>query len=225
MTFHGRPYTTRRRENPGRIISVLVAAVLVVLTTLLVATPLAISSPGWPAPQNISASITANYTPQIALDAWGSPHVVWTGQDGTTSRIYYSENTGSGWSAPENISGTLPGSPVDDKLPQIALDDDGNPHVTWTGNDGAVRRIYYSERNAVGVWQPLEIVSGAGPTPTNNSSPQMALDNDGNPHVTWTGQDGSGVDRTYYSEKTGAVWPPPNSISGTNPTPTENKEP
>ena len=86
-------------------------------------------------------------------------------------------------------------------------------------------RIYYSEKTG-GVWPPNpEIVSGTS-TPASNKFPQLDLDNDGNPHVTWSGWDGASIYRIYYSEKTGAAWSPMENISGSlAASPTDNQNP
>ncbi len=69
--------------------------------------------------------------------------MVWYGDDGgSVRRVYYSADTGSGWSAPLNLS---PGTVTSNQAPQLALDGGGNPHVVWYGYDGSANRIYYSE--------------------------------------------------------------------------------
>ena len=209
MTLHG---PARRGEKPGRIIPVLVTAVIAIFTIVLLVSPCALSSTGWSAPENISGTLPSNAVPQIALDAGGNPHVTWYGWDGSTQRIYYSENTGGGWSAPVNISTTS----TSNNAPQIALDALNHPHVTWNGKDAlSVDRIYYSAYNG-SVWSTPVNISGTLPTsPTANYAPQIALDALNHPHVTWNGKDALSVDRIYYSENTGGVWSTPENISDT----------
>ncbi len=164
---------------------------------------------GWSAPLNISpGSTTGNAMPQIVLDAGGHPHVAWHGNDGSTFRVYYSENTGAGWSTPLNLS---PGN-VGNFNPCITLDAGGNPHVVWFGNDGLNERIYYSENTGAGWSTPLNISTNS----TGNWTPQIALDASGNPHAVWRGDDGGSVQRIYYSENTGAGWSTPLNISNSS---------
>ena len=81
--------------------------------------------------------------------------MVWHGNDGSVSRVWYSENTGGTWTTPENISpGTVPTSNIN---PQIALDSGGNPHVVWRGYDSvSAVRVCYSE-NTGGTWSTPEM--------------------------------------------------------------------
>ena len=129
--------------------------------------------------EHIPGSTTGNAMPQIVLDAGGHPHVAWHGNDGSTYRVYYSENTGAGWSAPLNLS---PGN-VGNFNPCITLDAGGHPHVVWFGNDGLNDRIYYSETTGAGWSTPLNISTNS----TSNWTPQIALDASGNPHAVWRG--------------------------------------
>ncbi len=161
---------------------------------------------GWSAPLNISAGLTDNFAPRIALDAGGNPQVVWRGKEGgVVGWIYYSANTGSGWSAPLNISPGMTGN----NNPQIALDAGGNPHVAWIGISGSYTRIHYSEKTGSGWSAPLDI----SPTTIENGAPRIVLDAGGNPHVVWEGWDGSLEMRIYYSENAGGGWSAPLIIS------------
>jgi hypothetical protein len=196
------------KKTTGRRMS-LVLAVMLAAAVVFACAPLSQSSPGWTTPENISpGATTGNQYPQIALDADGHPHAVWQGNDGgSVQRIYYSENTGSGWTTPENIS---PGTMTNNSEPQIALDAGGNPHVVWYGYDGSTLRIYYSE-NTGGTWTtPQDLTPSAT---DNNQNPQIALDSGGNPHVVWHGQDGISKWWVYYSENTGGTWTTPLNIS------------
>ena len=208
MKFNGRRTPARRRGKPGKAALVLVAAVIVAI--LLLVTPCAFATPGWSWLVNVSGNgptpPSNNQNPQIALDAGGNSHVVWMGKDGSSTRIYYSENTGGGWSDPKNISTTSTGN----NIPQIALDEVGgvlHVHVTWAS---ASSYIYYAEKTG-SVWSGPVKVSG---TLTGNNYPHMALDTGGDPHVVWNGYDGS-TNRIYYAEKTGSVWSDPVNISPT----------
>ena len=189
-----------------KMFSVLLTA-LIAAALLSVCVPASQASPGWAAPLNISpGSTTYNQEPQVALDAGGHPHVVWTGYDGTTNRIYYSADNGEGWTAPLSIS---PGSATNNAMPQIALDAGGHPHVAWHGNDGSNYRVYYSANTGEGWTAPVNISSGST---TYGLNPRIALDSNGHPHVVWFGNDGL-QDRIYYSADTGTGWAAPLNLS------------
>ncbi len=169
----------------------------------------------WSAPQAVysGASLTDNTSPRMALDDLGQPHLVWRGYDGAKYRIFYSTNSGSGWAIPRNISTTL--AVTDNREPQITLDYGGNPHIVWSGYDGAQWQVYY--KTGAG---PLVLSSSA--TSTANSHPQVAVDPDDHPHVTWYGNDGA-TDQVYYSAYDGSSWS--SQVKVSNGTPTANQYP
>ena len=98
-------------------------------------------------------------------------------------RVFYSENTGSGWSTPLNISN----SSINNSDLRLALDAGGNPHVVWQGRVGSDWWVYYSENTGSGWSTPLNLSTGS----SDNPDPQIALDAGGHPHVVWYGYDGS----------------------------------
>ncbi|MHB8893946.1 MAG: NHL repeat-containing protein, partial [Candidatus Geothermincolia bacterium] len=155
---------------------------------------------------NVSTGTIGNYVPQIALDSSGNPKVVWYGNDGATTQIYYAENTGSGWT-PQKVS---TGGTTANFDQQIALDSAGNPNVVWRAWDGVISQIYYAENTGSG-WTPQKVSTG---TTTNNVTPDIALDSDGNPNVVWYGNDGS-TEQVYYAENTGSGWTPQKVSAGT----------
>ena len=212
MTGRGYTLKTVHIGKTGRFAPLLGGAAIVIAAVVIFASLPAVASAGWSDPVDICGDLatTSNDLPQIALDSGGNPHVTWYGNDGSTNRIYYTENTGAGWAEASNISGTS--TPSNNRFPQIALDSSGNPHVTWQGYDGSTDRIYYTENTGAG-WAEASNISGTS-TPSNNRFPQIALDSSGNPHVAWFGYDGS-TDRIYYSANTGAGWTEPLSISST----------
>ena len=127
----------------------------------------------------------------------------------------------AGWSTPVNLVVEPPS--IDNKLPQIALDSSGNPHITWYGKETMLNssmRIYYATKTGSG-WTTTANISGAS-SPLYNRDPQIAVDSGGNPHVVWTGYDGSDY-RVYYAKHTGSGWTTATNISGGG-VPTSNME-
>ncbi len=90
---------------------------------------------------------TNHYAPQVAVDSSGHVYSIWYGTSSGT-HVFYSTNTGAGWSAPllESTNSESNSSP------QIALDSREQPHVVWAGWDNVeTNRIWYSVefKNAV----------------------------------------------------------------------------
>ena len=190
-----------KRRSRGKM----AAGVVAVLAALLLFAPAALAA--WPTPQLVSTgTTTSNSPPQIALDSAGNPSVVWYGNDGSTTQVYYAENTGSGWT-PQLVS---TGGSNNNFSPQIELDAAGNPNVVWGGNDGSTYQVYYA-KNTGGGWTPQLVSTGAS---TGNYVPQIALDSGGNPNVVWYGNDGL-TTQIYYAKNTGGGWTPQKVSTGT----------
>ncbi|MCE5301275.1 MAG: hypothetical protein LLG37_10460 [Spirochaetia bacterium] len=93
-------------------------------------------------------------------------------------------------------------------MPDIAIDKNGYPHVTWYDSDNGNLEIFYLE------WNGYEWVDadGAGresmnisQTPANSEYPRIAIDNQSRPYITW--EDGSGTDReVYFLRWNGTEW-------------------
>ncbi len=84
---------------------IITALTLTVSMLLLFLLP-ALATPGWSTPANISPVSTNNSYPRIAVDSVGNPHVVWTGNDGSTDQVYYATKTGGVWSSSVILSTT-----------------------------------------------------------------------------------------------------------------------
>lgn len=87
--------------------------------------------------------------------------------------------------------------------PQIAMDVNGNAIAVWTQDDGTRHNIW-ANRYVVGVgWET------AGPIESNdgdNSSPQIAMDANGNAIAMWTQQDGTQQDAWTNRYTAGVGW-------------------
>ncbi len=205
--------TESGKKMGGKSVKLLLAIVMVAITAaagILTLAPAAYAGAGWSLPVNVSLGTTAgNFEPQIALDADGQPHTVWTEYDevANTSQVRYSTDPGSGWTAPAVLS------PAGNNGagPWMALDADSRPHVVWMGSDGVNDLIYYSAWTGSGWTAPHSISPGL----TMNKDPQIALDADGRPHVVWRGIADTYYG-TYYSTLSGSGWTAPVCLSPVN---------
>ena len=128
----------------------------------------------------------------------GRPSIDDNEQDADISRIFYSSDSGSGWSNPRLIS-----SGADNHEPSIAVDASGHPHAVWRSGTEAV----YSSDTGTG-WSAPETVSGG----TIGLLPRIAISSDGRSHVVWQGNDGM-MDQVYYSTDSGPGWSSPAALS------------
>jgi hypothetical protein len=170
---------------------------------------------GWGDPTHISTTLPVwQYCPEIAVDQAGRPHVAWYGYNLAYSEeelhlsVYYTDNPGSGWSAPEQLSTSL----FAQTDPRIVVDQDGYPHVAWHGleaEDGFYR-VYYAADLGEG-WGGPEVVS----TDTSQGQvyPDVAVGPDGRPRLVWEGGGEGGRSSVYYADKPGTDWSSPLLLS------------
>ncbi len=138
--------------------------------------------------------------------------MTWYGYDPSDDyeQIYYATNAGGSWSSPTRLSTQ---SDYDQWEPRIALDAAGNAHVTWYGYDSSDNyyQVYYAT-NAGGSW--LTPVRLSTQSQYYQYDPQIALDADGNAHVTWYGYDPSyDYEQVYYATNASGSWSFPRSAS------------
>ncbi len=137
----------------------------------------------------------ASNEPDIAIDNTGNVHVVWHDYtndylgSGSDEDIFYkrwnaSSNT---WTITEVVS---IGSTGPSRFAEIAVDSDGNAHVTWSdlGNDymgsGSESDIFYRRWNATSnSWTTVEVVSAG--SSSQSFYPEIATDAFENVHFTW----------------------------------------
>jgi len=129
----------------------------------------------WSGPQNISNNSGDSWQPQLAVDAGGAVHVVWSDSTPGNSDIFYAKRSSDGiWSGPQNISDDSGWS----AKPQLAVDADGAVHVVWGDTT-----IFYAKRSSDGIWSgPQNISDDSG----WSGYPQLAVDAGGAVHVVWS---------------------------------------
>ena len=162
------------------------------------------NSSGWPAiPASISndPTVLGNAIPQITLDSSGYSHVTWIAWDGTTTQVYYADNT-SGWPIAQTLISTDSG--VQYNLdPQITVDSNGYSHVVWMGGPIITGSIYYTD-NTTG-WSATPTAMPHGPIAGSNLYPQIAVDSNDYSHLVWMGNMEGGIG-CYYADNISS-WP------------------
>jgi hypothetical protein len=197
-------------------LALMTAVLLLASAALMLGGASAVASPGWSEPVNISSgTITQNNGPQIAVDGQGGTHVIWKGKVGTVWNLYYSENLGSGWSAPVIVSTGTDEEPGDYRM---VLGPDSRPHVVWYEYSVSSMHIFYSTLGEEG-WTAPANLSSAGPS-VDNAAPDIAVDGDG-AYVVFKGTYTAQI-RTYFTRDIGEGWSVPLDLSlGT----TDNQHP
>jgi sugar lactone lactonase YvrE len=143
----------------------------------------------------ISTNTINSWFSDVAVDAWGQPHVVWYSgrptDQGSMDLLMYSTLVGQGWLEPNDIAAPAYGGMT--VRPVIAVDNVGTLHVTYRGDT----RIYYtnspvSEAWSASSWAPPTRISGAGAGATYYSD--VAVDEQGRIHVVWSESVSAGID-------------------------------
>lgn len=97
--------------------------------------------------------------PKIAVDAYGRAWAVWRQAlvpEDNCGDIYYSFNSGQGWSTPAPVDT----DPAIDQLPDIAVDGAGRVWCAWWSNRGDSVGLWASYTMSVGIEEPTVTQSG-----------------------------------------------------------------
>jgi hypothetical protein len=186
--------TARRLAAAG--LAVAVSAIMVLVPLSLVSAGTIITSPF-----QITHAAADQRDVQIALDPEGGVHATWWGYDaGGTAQIWYADNASGSWSAPVNITNAASGH--GQTTPQIAVDANGKSHITWQGYDGTAFQVYYTD-NVTDDWTTNfhKLTSET----RDQTTPQIALDEGGNSHITWSGFSSTAV-QIFYDDNVPGNW-------------------
>ena len=151
-----------------------------------------------------------NMQPSLAFDARSRAWLVWAKKIGNTNDIGSSIWTGTCWS-PE-IQVNLPDSTELDFMPKVACGG-GQVWCVWYGGptDMSPYSVYASRWNDdTGTWEPEMRVSP--PDSTYHWWCDVAVDDQGTPHVVWCNSDRLLICYSYYD---GAGWRGPTAVNDT----------
>jgi hypothetical protein len=152
----------------------------------------------WSTPVPITDTLGMDWTPNIAVDTLGFPHVVWGSY--ATGEIYHQGFNGLSWSSPRNISQNAGES----FFPQIAIDHKNTIHFVWHDNTTGSLVGYYRCFDGVS-WSPTVIFSDSLNEVRN---PRIAIDPQNNLHVSfhcYTGPPSSNWD-VFYRKCQDGLW-------------------
>jgi hypothetical protein len=145
-------------------------------------------SAGWGAAEPIETDNAGGASSaQVAVDPNGNAVAVWHQSDGTRFNIWANRFTPTaGWGAAELIETDNAGTAM---FPQVAVDPNGNAIVVWYQSDGTRFNIWANRFTPTTGWGPAELIEtdNAG----DASSPQVAVDPNGNAVAVWYQSDGT----------------------------------
>ena len=162
---------------------------------------------------------TQVWTPATAVSAVPSagsttaPAVAWLGsqwfaawRDATSGDIYWSADSGSGWTAP--VALVVSGKTITTAHAPAVASDDGIPVIAWTAANGDIE---YSGFALLG-WSGPSTVSGSWGTAVTNHGPAFAAMGEHGFIAAWAGATSKHV---YYAEYSDGAWQPQQHLSFT----------
>ncbi len=132
--------------------------------------------------QTLSPAGRGAFQAEVAVDGDGDAVFTWTRFDGANYRIQTrARSAGGTLSAVQTLSGAGRNA-FGVTGPQVAVDADGDAVFIWERDDGTDNRVQARARSAAGVLSPVQTLSAAG---ADGTSPQVAVDADGDAIFTW----------------------------------------
>ena len=167
----------------------------------------------WSTTEVVSTESTdPSISSSLAIDTLGNIHITWEdwtdyAGSGTDSDIFYKrwDPSSSSRTTTEVVSTE---STDHSYRPSIAVDNDGNVHITWRdytnyAGSGTDYDIFYKRWDpSSSSWTTTEIVSTE--STADSYSPSLAVDTAGNVHIAWydySNYDGSGTDSDIFYKR------------------------
>ncbi len=164
--------------------------------------------------EQITSNSQLDEFPTIAVDTSGNIHLAWITEDTTTNeyKIAYAIGSFGNWDIQILIYSDL-GDYGTGASPFIDVSNEGAAHITYRGGNYGNYHIHHAWNDSAGSinWQ-YEIISSGN---INDFSSCVAVDDDGNTHAAFSGNDGWGFpSRTFYNYKPeGGYWLGPELVS------------
>ncbi len=128
-------------------------------------------------------------SPQVAVDPNGNAVAVWYQSDGMRQNIWANRFTvAAGWNAAELLETDNAG---DAASPQVAVDPNGNAVAVWHQSDGTQLNIWANRFTVAAGWSLAELIENDDAD--GASSPQVAVDPNGNAVAVWYQGDGTRI--------------------------------
>jgi len=144
----------------------------------------------------VTAAEFETYSPQIAIDRWGTTHLMYSSRDPRRSglQLFYTHNASGRFAAPIQVTDT--GTVFDSTNAELSsfvfrLDTFGIAHVAFVANVENHLRLYYTS-NAKGHFDNVEFLA-------ERTRYGMAVDSLGRAHVVWAVEASNGVGLRYWS--------------------------
>lgn len=156
----------------------------------------------WSEPVQLSGyDTTYSFSPRIALDSNGYPHVVWNHRAiFPDASIYYSTLTDSGWAEPYDLTQGLSTA----YNPDVVIDSQDNIHVVWQNYHNGIFKIFHKIYNG-NEWLPYTLICD---DENSYGVPRIAVDSNDNLHLSCIS-----LADIFYFKYNGLYWNPRENIS------------
>lgn len=160
----------------------------------------------WSPPVDLSAPGEDALAYDVAVDLNGNSTVDWMRFDGSNYIIQASTSSfGGGWSAPVDLSA----SGEDAFFPKVVADSQGNATAIWARSNGTNFIAQSSSLPFGGSWSAPVDLSAPGASGQDATSPQLAVDGEGNVTAVWYRNDGTNNIIQSASLPVGGSWSSP----------------
>jgi hypothetical protein len=145
--------------------------------------------------------------PAVAIDKNNNIYVVWDGYNSSSSsykQIYYSKYNGSTWSSSINLTNES----YDQINPGIAVRDENNFYIAWSGGDTSSIKKMRVKSFENSVWSSTISLTDEE---YDQQAPGLAIDKLNNVHLVWFGhsKNASPYNQIRYSVYNGTGWSSP----------------
>ena len=147
----------------------------------------------WTEPETVPlGSISVATEPWLAVAPDNSLWLAWVGFDGVDEEVLASHSNGESWGQPQQVSAEDHDPFLYDRQPRLAVGEDGEPWLVWTGHQSGVDDEIYASHWTGTTWAAEQMVSADDDG--LDVWPSLVLDAQGQPWVAWDGQVTDGDD-------------------------------
>lgn len=163
----------------------------------------------------LSTSIGNIFELDLAMSNNGDAILVWRQWKSTPdgNQIYKSEYRSGAWTHPASLASNISPNGRNAWRPRAAMDDAGNTIIAWYAQDlSGINQVFKSEYRSSTWLHPNSPSDNISPDGQTASSPEVAMDKNGNALITWYQHDGTNY-QIFMSEYRSGAWHHPSSLA------------
>ncbi|MBI4182094.1 MAG: right-handed parallel beta-helix repeat-containing protein [Candidatus Aenigmarchaeota archaeon] len=179
----------------------LLTTLLGVLISLSLAAPAAGDPAGWGIDTRLTTNPAESRDPALAMDPWGNTHIAWQDSRTGSPQVFYTKLDNSGFTLVDDLQITSNAVGLLLRPIAMAVDTQGNPHITWTDYRDGNAEVYYTKLDNNGATLVDDVRLTFNSESSGSASP--AADSAGNVHIVWSDSrdtPGIGMAELYYTK-------------------------